>query len=73
MKHDIREFGFEPDPMIEAYKKNVDRTLIREMLKLTVTERLEHLQRMAELHEEFRKSREAARERDKIIAGFLNC
>ncbi len=29
----------EPDPIIELYKKDVDRTLIRENLKLTVDER----------------------------------
>jgi hypothetical protein len=33
----------EPDPVIEAYKKDIDRTLIRENLKLTVEQRLEIL------------------------------
>ncbi len=33
-----------PDPVIEAYKKDVDRTLIREMLKLTPEERVLKLQ-----------------------------
>lgn len=33
-----------PDPVIEAYKKDVDRTLIREMLKLTPEERILKLQ-----------------------------
>lgn len=32
---------FEPDPVIEAYKKDVDRTLLREHLKLTPQQRLE--------------------------------
>jgi len=32
------------DPVIEAYKKDVDRTLIREMLKLTPEERILKLQ-----------------------------
>lgn len=32
---------FEPDPVIEAYKKDVDRTLLRENLKLTPQQRLE--------------------------------
>ena len=39
------------DPVIEAYKRDVDRTLIRENLKRTVQERLEaliELQRFAE-------------------------
>jgi hypothetical protein len=34
---------FEPDPVIEAYKKDVDRTLIRENLKLTVQQRMDQL------------------------------
>ena len=41
----------EPDPVIEAYKKDVDRTLIRENLKLTHSQRVEkliELQRFAE-------------------------
>jgi len=33
----------EPDPVIEAYKKDVDRTLLRENLKLTPQQRLEKL------------------------------
>lgn len=33
-----------PDPVIEAYKKDVDRTLLRENLKLTPDERLLKLQ-----------------------------
>jgi hypothetical protein len=30
----------EPDPVIEFYKKDIDRTLLRENLKRTVAERL---------------------------------
>ena len=33
-----------PDPVIEAYKKDIDRSLLRENLKLTPTERLAKLQ-----------------------------
>ena len=33
----------DPDPVIEAYKKHVDRTLLRENLKLTPAQRLEKL------------------------------
>ena len=36
------------DPVIEAYKKDVDRTLIREMLKLTPEQRLLNLERAVE-------------------------
>lgn len=37
----------ERDPIIEAYKKDVDRTLLRERLKRTPTERLEDLAALA--------------------------
>ena len=33
----------EPDPVIEAYKKDVDRTLLRENLRLTPQQRIEKL------------------------------
>jgi hypothetical protein len=36
------------DPVIEAYKKDIDRTLIRENLRLTVTERILQLQNFVE-------------------------
>jgi hypothetical protein len=43
-----------PDPVIEAYKKHVDRTLLRENLKLTPGQRLEKLaafmRSLAEVH-----------------------
>ena len=42
--------GLPPDPVIEAYKRDIDRTLLRENLKLTVEERflkLMELQRFA--------------------------
>jgi hypothetical protein len=35
---------FEPDPVIEVFKKDVDRTLLRENLRLTPEERLQKLQ-----------------------------
>ncbi|HEV2296840.1 MAG TPA: hypothetical protein VGR35_23570 [Tepidisphaeraceae bacterium] len=41
----------EPHPVIEAYKKHVDRTLLRETLRLCVEQRFEKLvalQRFAE-------------------------
>ena len=45
------DISLAPDPVIEAYKKDVDRTLLRENLKRTVEERflaLMELQRFAE-------------------------
>ena len=46
---------FEPDPVIEAYKKDIDRTLLRENLKLTVEERLKNLEALQEFAEELQK------------------
>jgi hypothetical protein len=46
----------EPDPVIEFYKKDVDRTLLRENLKLTVEERLRNLMRMQRFAEEMREA-----------------
>jgi len=44
----------EPDPVVEVYKKDVDRTLLRENLKLTVEERLRNLMRLQYFAEEMR-------------------
>ena len=56
---EVTRSELEPDPVIEAYKRHVDRTLIRENLKRSVEERflaLIELQRFA------RGLREAAEE-----------
>jgi hypothetical protein len=52
-----------PDPVIEFYKKDVDRTLIRENLKLTVTERFEKLMALQRFAEEMRRAGKEARRR----------
>ena len=44
----------EPDPIIEAYKRDVDRTLIRANLRLTVEQRFDALMRLQEFAEELR-------------------
>ncbi len=48
------------DPVIEAYKKDVDRSLLRENLKLTPEKRVEKAER---LHESIAQARGAARNR----------
>ena len=48
------DMPFAPDPVIEAYKSGIDRTLIRENLKLTPEERLLQLMRLQEFAEELR-------------------
>lgn len=53
------------DPVIEAYKAGVDRTLLRENLKLTVEERLRQLMELQRFSEELQKAgRTARRNRD---------
>lgn len=49
------------DPVIEAYKKDVDRTLLRENLKKTVEQRLLDLMELQRFAEELRRAGEAAR------------
>lgn len=51
----------QPDPVIEAYKKDIDRTLLRENLKRTVEERLVNLMRLQEFLEEMRRAGRQAR------------
>ena len=53
----------EPDPVIEVYKKDVDRTLIRENLKLTVDERFLKLMELQKFAEELRRASKEARKR----------
>ena len=50
-----------PNPVIDAYKKDVDRTILRENLKLTVTERFEKLMALQRFAEEMRRAGREAR------------
>lgn len=49
-----------PDPVIERYMKDVDRSLIRLQLRKTPTERLQDLIDMAEFYEQGRRARAVA-------------
>lgn len=49
------------DPVIEAYKKDIDRTLIRENLKLTLEQRFQKAMALARFAEELRRARQRAR------------
>jgi hypothetical protein len=51
------------DPVVEAYKAGIDRTLLRENLKLTPTQRLERLQSMTRFYEEAQQARRQRRSR----------
>ncbi len=53
---DKEETFLEPDPVIEAYKKDVDRTLIRENLKLSHEERLIELMKLQRFAEELERA-----------------
>ena len=50
------ELDLEPDPVIEAYKKDIDRTLIRENLRLTVEERFRNLEALQKFANELRRA-----------------
>ena len=49
------------DAVIEVYKKDVDRTLIRENLRLSVEERFRKAQELARFAEEMRRAGRHAR------------
>jgi hypothetical protein len=51
------------DPVIEAFERDVDRTLLRENLKLTPEERALELIALLRDAEEFRRAGTAARKR----------
>ena len=46
----------EPDPVIDAYKRDIDRTLLCENLRRSVEERIEALMRVQRLADEFRRA-----------------
>ncbi|MCK6460943.1 MAG: hypothetical protein L6Q95_13755 [Planctomycetes bacterium] len=51
------------DPVIEAYKKDIDRTLLRENLKLTPEQRVLKLMELQRFAEELRRAGKGARRR----------
>jgi hypothetical protein len=58
---DFQSISLEPSPIIEAYKKDVDRTLIRENLRLTPEQRLAKMVSMLRFVEEVRRSGKSTR------------
>ena len=56
----LTDISLQPDPVIEAYKKDVDRTLIRENLKLSVDDRVRKMLAALGLVEEIRRSSKRA-------------
>jgi hypothetical protein len=57
-----RKSPFPYDPVIEAYKKDIDRALLRENLKLTVTQRFEKAMALQRFAEEMRRAGKASRQ-----------
>ena len=53
---ELQWVSLEPSPVIEAYKKDVDRTLIRENLKLTPDERIKKMISVLRFVEEVRRT-----------------
>lgn len=49
------------DPVIEAYKKDIDVTLIRENLRLTVDQRFQQLMKLQQFAEDLRRAGRKAR------------
>lgn len=52
----MRAAGLEPDPVIEAYKRHVDRTLLRQNLRRSVAERVANLIALQRLAVEARRA-----------------
>ena len=57
------EAGTDLDPVIEAYKKDVDVTLIRENLRLTVDQRFEQLKKLQQFAEDLQRAGRKVREK----------
>ena len=64
MKQEPVKTGPSLDAVIEAYKKDVDVTLIRENLRLTVDERFQQLMKLQQFAEELQEAGRKARSRE---------
>ena len=65
MKHsqDQAKSRIDSDPVIEAYRKHIDRTLIRENLRLTVDQRFQQLMELQRFAEELQNAGRKARQK----------
>ena len=52
----LLRYGLEPDPVVEAYKREIDRTLLRQNLQRSVEERIANLVALQRLAEEARRA-----------------
>ena len=53
---EMRKGEFEPDPVVEAYKRDIDMTLLRENLRRSVDERVRNLMALQRLAEEVQRA-----------------
>jgi len=53
--------GTDPDPVVEAFKKDIDRTLLIENLKLSVEDRFRKAMALARFADELRRAGKEAR------------
>lgn len=61
MKETSGQTDTELDPVIEAYKKDIDVTLIRENLRLTVDQRFDQLMKLQQFAADLRRAGRKAR------------
>lgn len=59
----MSDIDLSPDPVIEAYKAGIDRTLLRENLRKTPEERVRALVELQRFAEELRKAGKQLRDR----------
>ena len=57
----MKDAAFDSDPVVEAYKKDIDLTLLRRNLSLTVEERLLQLMELQRFAEELQAAGRRAR------------
>lgn len=57
------ESSTDQDPVIEAYKKHIDRTLIRENLRLTVDQRFQQLMKLQRFAEQLQTAGQKAHQK----------
>ena len=63
MEETTKQTDDDLDPVIEAYKKDIDVTLIHENLRLTVDERFQQLMKLQQFAEDLRRAGKEARDK----------
>jgi len=58
-----KDLPLAPDPVVELYKRDVDRTLLRQNLRRSIDERILNLMELQSVAEELRRAGQRSRER----------